>query len=161
MFVPLTLFPFANFTTAVVCVCVCFFFFFFFCPHHRVAQSILHKAAKHLTPVCLELGGKSPAYVDASANLAVAARRIAWGRFVNAGQICVAPDYVLCHAAVRDRFLAEVRNAVRSMYGTDPKTSKYFAVCVCADQGGWVGRGVGMQSSDNNHEFILYYTIMP
>ena len=84
----------------------------FFTGGSRVGQIVLEKAAKHLTPVVLELGGKSPCLVDRDASLEVAARRIAWGRFSNAGQTCVAPDYVLVHEAVELELLAHLRAAV-------------------------------------------------
>src|SRR4029453_17055812 len=68
-------------------------------------RTVLEKAAKHLTPVTLELGGKSPCLVDETADLAVAARRIAWGKFMNAGQTCVAPDYLLVQRSVEEKLL--------------------------------------------------------
>ena len=95
----------------------------FFTGGSRVGQIVLEKAARHLTPVVLELGGKSPCLVDRDASLEVAARRIAWGRFSNAGQTCVAPDYVLVHEAVELELLALLRAAVAAFYGDDPRTS--------------------------------------
>ena len=95
----------------------------FFTGGGRVGQIVLEKAAKHLTPVVLELGGKSPCLVDRDASLEVAARRIAWGRFSNAGQTCVAPDYVLVHEAVELELLAHLRAAVTAFYGDDPRKS--------------------------------------
>ena len=95
----------------------------FFTGGSRVGQIVLEKAAKHLTPVVLELGGKSPCLVDRDASLEVAARRIAWGRFSNAGQTCVAPDYVLVHEAVELELLAHLRSAVNAFYGADPRVS--------------------------------------
>jgi aldehyde dehydrogenase (NAD+) len=80
-------------------------------------------AAKHLTPVTLELGGKSPTIVDASADLDVAARRIVWGKFTNAGQTCIAPDYVLVDRRVEGPLMARLRDAVRQFYGPDPRAS--------------------------------------
>jgi aldehyde dehydrogenase (NAD+) len=88
-----------------------------------VARVVMHAAAEHLTPVTLELGGKSPAIVAADADIDVAARRITWGRFTNAGQTCVAPDYVLVVRAVEDRFLGAVLRSVHDFYGENPKTS--------------------------------------
>jgi aldehyde dehydrogenase (NAD+) len=90
------------------------------------ARTVLEKAARHLTPVTLELGGKSPCLVDEDADLAVAARRIAWGKFINAGQTCVAPDYVLVHSAVEEQLLAGLHNAIREFYGDDPRRSPDF-----------------------------------
>jgi aldehyde dehydrogenase (NAD+) len=95
----------------------------FFTGGSRVGQIVLEKAAKHLTPVVLELGGKSPCLVDRDASLEVAARRIAWGRFSNAGQTCVAPDYVLVHEEIELELLAHLRRAVTAFYGEDPRTS--------------------------------------
>jgi aldehyde dehydrogenase (NAD+) len=93
----------------------------------RVARVVMEAAAKHLTPVTLELGGKSPTYIDASANLEVAARRIAWGKFLNAGQTCIAPDYVLVSRDLEDRFVEHVRRAVFDFYGPEPKESADYA----------------------------------
>jgi aldehyde dehydrogenase (NAD+) len=87
------------------------------------ARIVMRAAAEQLTPVTLELGGKSPAIVAADADVDVAARRIAWGRFTNAGQTCVAPDYVLVAQAVEDRFLGAVLRAVHDFYGENPRTS--------------------------------------
>src|SRR5688572_7365068 len=89
----------------------------------KVARVVMEAAAKHLTPVTLELGGKSPAIIDETANLEVAARRVAWGKFLNAGQTCIAPDYVLVAEPVADQFIEHMRNAVSSFYGEDPKAS--------------------------------------
>jgi aldehyde dehydrogenase (NAD+) len=88
-----------------------------------VGRVVMTAAAKHLTPVTLELGGKSPCYVDRSADLEVSAKRIVWGKFFNAGQTCVAPDYVLAHESVHDRLLELLARAVRESYGADPKAS--------------------------------------
>lgn len=92
----------------------------------NVAKVVMRAAAEHLTPVTLELGGKSPAIVAADADIDVAARRIAWGRFTNAGQTCIAPDYVLVDAAVEDRFLGALLRAVHDFYGENPKVSPDF-----------------------------------
>jgi aldehyde dehydrogenase (NAD+) len=93
----------------------------------RVGRIVMEAAAKHLTPVTLELGGKSPAYVDASANIDVAARRVAWGKFLNAGQTCIAPDYVLVAKELEDRFVEHVRRALFDFYGKDPQSSPDYA----------------------------------
>ena len=78
------------------------------------------KAAAHLTPVTLELGGKSPCIVDETADLTVAARRIVFGKFLNCGQTCVAPDYVLVSRSVKEKFLSEISREIGRMYGPDP-----------------------------------------
>lgn len=95
----------------------------FYTGNGTVGRVVMRAAAEHLTPVTLELGGKSPAIVTRSANVAVAARRIAWGKFINAGQTCVAPDFALVDEAVHDRFVDELRKSVRKFYGDDPSAS--------------------------------------
>lgn len=85
---------------------------------------IVHAAAnKNLTPTTLELGGKSPLYVDRSANLQIASKRIAWGKFVNAGQTCVAPDYVLCTKDIESKLVQEIKKVIAEFYGSDIKKS--------------------------------------
>ena len=96
------------------------FDYIFFTGSKEVGKEVMKKAAAHLTPVTLELGGKSPCIVDETANLALAARRIAFGKYLNCGQTCVAPDYVLCHASVRDRFVELLKAEISRQYGNDP-----------------------------------------
>ncbi|MDF9750395.1 aldehyde dehydrogenase family protein [Arthrobacter sp. ES3-54] len=98
----------------------------FFTGGEAAAKVVMRAAAEHLTPVTLELGGKSPAYVDASTGLATAAKRIAWGRFMNAGQTCVAPDYVLAREEVLEPLQAELIKAVAALFGTDPAASPSY-----------------------------------
>lgn len=98
----------------------------FYTGNGTIGRVVMGAAAKHLTPVTLELGGKSPTYVDASANLAVAAKRIAWGKFLNSGQTCIAPDYVLVDRSVADAFIEALGAAVEEFYGDDPQTSPDF-----------------------------------
>jgi len=100
----------------------------------RVARVVMEAAAQHLTPVTLELGGKSPVYVDESANLDVAARRVAWGKFLNAGQTCIAPDYVMVARGLEDRFVEHVRRAIFDFYGQEPKASADYARIVSDNQ---------------------------
>ena len=95
----------------------------FYTGNGTVGRVVLRAAAEHLTPVTLELGGKSPAIVTDSTNLKVAARRIVWGKFTNAGQTCIAPDYVLADAAVAPRLTEALVAEVRKMYGSDPRQS--------------------------------------
>jgi aldehyde dehydrogenase (NAD+) len=95
----------------------------FFTGSTAVGHVVAEAAAKHLTPTTLELGGKSPTYVHASADLAVAARRIAWGKFLNDGQTCIAPDYVLADRAIRDELVDKLGQEITNFYGPDPKTS--------------------------------------
>ena len=96
------------------------FDYIFFTGSKGVGIEVMKKAAVHLTPVTLELGGKSPCIVDETANLALAAKRIAFGKYLNCGQTCVAPDYVLCHASVRDRFVELLKKEIIRQYGEDP-----------------------------------------
>jgi aldehyde dehydrogenase (NAD+) len=95
----------------------------FYTGNGAVGRIVMTAAAKNLTPVTLELGGKSPVYVDDSTDLRVAARRIAWGKFVNAGQTCVAPDYLLATPEVARRLEPLLRQAVRDFYGAAPETN--------------------------------------
>lgn len=96
------------------------FDYIFFTGSVAVGRTVMEKAARHLTPVSLELGGKSPCIVDETANLALAARRIVWGKVLNAGQTCVAPDYLLVQAGIKDKLLEEIRKAVRRDWGETP-----------------------------------------
>ena len=93
----------------------------FFTGSPAVGKIVMAAAAKHLTSVTLELGGKSPSVVDETANLKTAAGQIAWGKYLNNGQTCIAPDYVLVHQSVKEPFLAEFRQAVRRMYNADDR----------------------------------------
>jgi aldehyde dehydrogenase (NAD+) len=95
----------------------------FYTGNGTVGRVMMEAAARHLTPVTLELGGKSPVIVDRSAKIDVAARRIAWGKFVNAGQTCVAPDYVLVDRRVETSLLNALRHAINIFYGEDPSQS--------------------------------------
>ncbi|MDY3279532.1 MAG: aldehyde dehydrogenase family protein, partial [Eubacteriales bacterium] len=93
------------------------FDYIFFTGGVNVGRIVLEKAARYLTPVSLELGGKSPCIVDDSADIPVAARRIAFGKALNAGQTCVAPDYLLVQEKVKDRLLAEIKKCWQTFYG--------------------------------------------
>ena len=102
------------------------FDYIFFTGSVNVGKIVMEKAAKHLTPVTLELGGKSPVIVDKSANLKVSARRIIWGKLINAGQTCVAPDYVLANEDIYEELIKELTNAIIEFYGQDIKNNKEF-----------------------------------
>ena len=99
----------------------------FYTGNGTVGRIVMAAAARHLTPVTLELGGKSPCIVDESAALNMAAQRIVFGKFFNAGQTCVAPDYVLVHDHVHDALVNRMSSAIREFYGDDPKQSPDFA----------------------------------
>lgn len=105
----------------------------FFTGGSRVGKIVMRAAAEHLTPVTLELGGKSPAIVAADADIGVAARRIAWGKFTNAGQTCIAPDYVLVDRAVRDQLVDAIAVVIGDFYGTDPRMSDDYGRIVNDD----------------------------
>lgn len=98
----------------------------FFTGGAAVGKLVLAAAAPHLTPVTLELGGKSPCIVDRSARLDLAAKRIAWGKFINAGQTCVAPDYLLVDRSIKAEFMTYLRGAIQQLYGSDPSVSPDF-----------------------------------
>uniref|UniRef100_A0A3B1J0V7 Aldehyde dehydrogenase n=2 Tax=Astyanax mexicanus TaxID=7994 RepID=A0A3B1J0V7_ASTMX len=93
----------------------------FYTGNCAVGKVIMEAAAKHLTPVTLELGGKSPCYIDKNCDLAVACRRIAWGKYTNCGQTCIAPDYILCDPSIQDRVVKEIRKSVKDFYTENPK----------------------------------------
>jgi aldehyde dehydrogenase (NAD+) len=104
----------------------CKFDHVFFTGGTQIGRIVMEAAAKHLTPVTLELGGKSPCFVAADANLAIAAKRIAWGKFLNAGQTCIAPDYLLVDRAIAPALLAALKGAIAEFYGPDPASSSDY-----------------------------------
>lgn len=96
------------------------FDYIFFTGSQSVGKEVMRNAAEHLTPVTLELGGKSPCIVDKSADIKLAARRIVFGKYLNCGQTCVAPDYIYCHRSVKDRLVKEVQKQIQKQYGKQP-----------------------------------------
>lgn len=96
------------------------FDYIFYTGNGQGGREVLRAAAEHLTPATLEMGGKSPCVVAPGARLKVAARRIVWGKFTNCGQTCVAPDYLLVHASLKDDLTEQLKQAVRRFYGTSP-----------------------------------------
>jgi aldehyde dehydrogenase (NAD+) len=117
----------------------------FFTGSTTVGRQVMAAAANHLTPVTLELGGKCPCVVCPDARLEVAVRRIAWGKFLNAGQTCVAPDHVFVHSSAKDRFLSLMKRILTEFFGPDPRQSADFGRIV--NQGhferikGYLGQG--------------------
>ncbi len=99
----------------------------FFTGSPELGRVVMESAARHLTPVVLELGGKSPCIVDRGADIPVAARRIAWGKCLNAGQTCIAPDYLLIREELAEEFIDAFRDAVRRLLGDDPRQSRHYA----------------------------------
>ena len=98
----------------------------FFTGSPSLGRKVMSAAATNLTPVVLELGGKSPCIVDSSANIATVARRIAWGKSLNAGQTCIAPDYLLVHKSVKAKLIEALDREFKSLLGENPKHSKHF-----------------------------------
>ncbi len=96
------------------------FDFIFFTGSQNVGKEVLRHAAEHLTPAVLELGGKSPCIVDDTAKLKLAAKRIVFGKYLNCGQTCVAPDYVLCHRSVKEQLVREICGQIKKQYGSNP-----------------------------------------
>lgn len=111
----------------------------FYTGSSRIARVIARAAAEHLTPTTLELGGKSPLYIDDSFDPAEAARRIAWGKFMNAGQTCVAPDYVLATPAVAAELVIHLRIAIAEFYGLDPAQSADYGRMVSSGHAERIG----------------------
>lgn len=102
------------------------FDYIFFTGSAQVGRIVMEAAAKNLVPVTLELGGKSPVIVDESANIKVAAQRIVWGKTINVGQTCVAPDYVVVDEKIKNEFIEEVKTQIESFYGKDAIKSKDY-----------------------------------
>ena len=96
------------------------FDFIFFTGSQSVGKEVLRRAAEHLTPAVLELGGKSPCIVDSTAKIELAAKRIVFGKYLNCGQTCVAPDYILCQREVKERLVEEICRQIRMQYGQQP-----------------------------------------
>lgn len=92
----------------------------FFTGSQNVGKEVLRKCAEHLTPAVLELGGKSPCIIDSSTKIKLAAKRIVFGKYLNCGQTCVAPDYILCQKSIKDEFIAEVKKQIKKQYGKKP-----------------------------------------
>ena len=105
----------------------------FFTGSPSLGKMVMEAASKHLTPVVLELGGKSPCIIDKSADLKVAAKRVAWGKALNAGQTCIAPDYLMIHEEVKDKFLKLLVKEWKHLLTKDPQKAKHF-VCIVSDK---------------------------
>ncbi len=101
--------------------------YIFFTGSTRVGKIVYQSAAEHLTPVTLELGGKNPCIIDETANLKLTAKRICWGKFINAGQTCLAPDYLLVHHSVKNALVKELINVIEDSFGKDIQKSDSFA----------------------------------
>ncbi len=102
------------------------FDFIFFTGSQAVGKEVLRRAAEHLTPAVLELGGKSPCIVDETAKISLAAKRIVFGKFLNCGQTCVAPDYILCHRLVKEALIREIVLQIRKQFGEEPLKNPHY-----------------------------------
>ena len=102
------------------------FDYIFFTGSQSVGKEVMRKASEHLTPVTLELGGKSPCIVDKSANIKLAAKRIVFGKYLNCGQTCVAPNYIYCHREVKDELLKQIQKQIRKQFGKSPLDNKNY-----------------------------------
>ncbi|MCM1307374.1 MAG: aldehyde dehydrogenase [Butyrivibrio sp.] len=108
------------------------FDYIFFTGSQAVGREVMRNAAESLTPVSLELGGKSPCIIDASANISLAARRVVFGKYLNCGQTCVAPDYIYCHASVKERFIEAVKKEIARQFGGEPLASPDYGKIINA-----------------------------
>lgn len=106
----------------------------FFTGGTRIGKIVMEAAAQHLTPVTLELGGKSPCIVDTDINLQETAKRISWGKFINAGQTCIAPDYLLVHQSIKEQLIGELKNCIHTFYGDHPEQSPDYARIINTNQ---------------------------
>lgn len=107
--------------------------FIFFTGSVKVGKIVAKAAAEHLTPVVLELGGKNPCIVEKSANLKLSAKRIVWGKFINAGQTCIAPDYLLVHNSIKQEFVNLLQQEIINFYSENPELSPDFARIINKD----------------------------
>ncbi len=123
----------------------------FFTGGTRVGKIVMRAAAEHLTPVTLELGGKSPAIIAADADIEIAARRIVWGKYTNAGQTCIAPDYLLVERAVQDRLLDQLAATITEFYGADPQLSADYGRIVNARHLDRLAGMLGDERSGRHH----------
>ena len=102
------------------------FDYIFFTGSQHVGREVMEKASRYLTPVTLELGGKSPCIVEKSANLKLAARRIVFGKYLNCGQTCVAPDYIYCDREIKDELIRQIKKQIRKQYSASPLDNKNY-----------------------------------
>lgn len=91
-----------------------------------VGRMVAESAAKHITPTVLELGGKSPCIIDKSCDITIAAKRFTWGSFMNAGQTCIRPDYLMVHEEIADKFIEAVKICIKNFWGENPQRTEFF-----------------------------------
>ncbi len=132
--------------------------YIFFTGSSRVGKIIMREAAEQLTPVTLELGGKSPGIVDKTADLEIAARRLAWGKFMNGGQTCVAPDYVYVQRVAREAFIGHLVEQLESFFGPEPKASIDYSRIINRDHfdrlTGYLADGAHIIGGDSDAETL-------
>lgn len=139
--------------------------YIFFTGSVAVGKIVMEAASKHLTPVTLELGGKSPALLDEDCDVSLAAKRIAWGKFINAGQTCVAPDYVLVHHSIKDEFIKKLKFWTEKFYGKEAMLSKDYPKIIDNKQFqrliGYLSQGkLVMGGSYNNEKLYIAPTAL-
>lgn len=110
--------------------------YIFFTGSVAVGKIVAKAASEFITPVTLELGGKNPCIVDETANLRLAAKRIVWGKFINGGQTCIAPDYLLVHRNIKDQFVQHLIDEIKNAYGENPQDSEDF--CRIVNEKNWL-----------------------
>lgn len=102
------------------------FDYIFYTGSTHVGKIVMSAAAKHMTPVTLECGGKSPVYIEKDADLDVTVKRICWGRYANAGQTCVAPDYIICSKETQEKLVPIFKKVLKEFYGENPQSSDSY-----------------------------------
>ncbi|CAG9767456.1 unnamed protein product [Ceutorhynchus assimilis] len=141
------------------------FDYIFFTGSSKIGHIVYQAAAKHLTPCTLELGGKCPLYIDDTVNMQKTAKRVLWGRMLNSGQTCVAPDYLLCTKQVQELFLKEAEKIINKFWGDDPTKSPYLSKIVTENHFKRLvefikGEQISLGGQVNSKELIIGPTIL-
>jgi aldehyde dehydrogenase (NAD+) len=135
------------------------FDYIFFTGSTSVGKTIMKQASRHLTPVTLELGGKSPAIVDKDASIQHAAKRIVWGKFTNAGQTCVAPDFLYVHDKVKFKLLKEMKKQIKSFYGKSPLKNREYVRIINQKHfdrlESYLGKGSILHGGNVDREYLI------
>ncbi|BFZ04951.1 hypothetical protein BsWGS_07990 [Bradybaena similaris] len=137
----------------------------FYTGNSTVGKIVMRAAAEHLTPVVLELGGKSPVYVDKGVDIGIVARRLAWGKYCNSGQTCIAPDYVMCPPELQDPLIASLKTVIDDFYTKDPKQSDSYGRIVNGKhyqrlQGLKKGSVAAIEGEDDEKEKYIAPTVL-
>ena len=123
--------------------------YIFFTGNVNVGKIVAEKAAKFLTPTTLELGGKNPCIIDETASIKVTAKRIVWGKFINCGQTCIAPDFLIVNQKIKDKLIHEIINQIKDIYGDDPQLSESYGRIISK-------KHIDFLSTLLNNENIIY-----